>query len=67
QMKRKSLMIVKGIKDLGIIKKLIVILIISTLALGMVGYSGIAAINKLSKGQEIIYEELLIPNQLFSH
>ncbi|TKC19135.1 methyl-accepting chemotaxis protein [Robertmurraya kyonggiensis] len=65
-MKRKSKIKVKGIKDLGIFKKLIVILIISTLALGMVGYSGIAAINKLSKGQEIIYEELLIPNQLFS-
>ncbi|WP_449623109.1 methyl-accepting chemotaxis protein [Robertmurraya sp. Marseille-Q9965] len=65
-MKKKSNIQLRGIKDLGIFKKLIVILIISTLALGLVGYSGIAAISKLSNGQEKIYEEQLIPNQLFS-
>ncbi|RTR33927.1 methyl-accepting chemotaxis protein [Robertmurraya yapensis] len=65
-MKRKSKIQVKRIKDFGIFRKLIIILFISTLALGMVGYSGIAAINKLSSGQEEIYEEQLIPNQLFS-
>lgn len=54
------------IHNMGIFRKLILVLIISTLALGMVGYTGIKSTQKLSRGQEIIYEEQLIPNQLFA-
>lgn len=56
----------KYINNIGIFTKLMVILVISTLALGMVGYSGIHAIHQLSNSEKKIYEEQLIPNHLFA-
>jgi methyl-accepting chemotaxis protein len=60
----------KGLKfsffqNLSIFKKIVVILVISALGLGIVGVGGITAINKIAEGERIIYEEQLIPNQLF--
>lgn len=53
-------------QNLSIIKKLVIMLVISALSLGIAGYAGISAINKIATGEKIIYEEQLIPNQLFS-
>ncbi|MFC4321413.1 methyl-accepting chemotaxis protein [Litchfieldia salsa] len=52
-------------KNLSVFKKIVIILVISALGLGLVGMEGITSVNKIAKGEEIIYEEQLIPNQLF--
>ncbi|MED1715856.1 methyl-accepting chemotaxis protein [Bacillus paralicheniformis] len=54
------------LKNIKIRSKLFVIIIISALALSIVGIQGIGGLNKLSKGSEIIYQDQLVPNQLFA-
>ncbi|MDU0414661.1 methyl-accepting chemotaxis protein [Bacillus paralicheniformis] len=54
------------LKNIKIRSKLFVIIIISALALSIVGIQGIGGLNKLSKGSEIIYQNQLVPNQLFA-
>lgn len=54
------------LKNIKIRSKLFVIIIISALALSIVGIQGVGGLNKLSKGSEIIYQDQLIPNQLFA-
>lgn len=51
--------------NVKIFTKLGIIIAIFTLALGLVGCSSIIIINILSSGQKVIYEDQLIPNQLF--
>jgi len=55
------------LKNIKIRSKLFVIIIISALALSIVGIQGIGGLNKLSKGSEIIYQDQLVPNQLFAN
>ena len=55
------------LKNMKIRSKLFVIIIISALALSIVGIQGIGGLNKLSKGSEIIYQDQLVPNQLFAN
>ncbi|MEK3894546.1 methyl-accepting chemotaxis protein [Bacillus sp. FSL W7-1354] len=54
------------LKNIKIRSKLFVIIIISALALSIVGIQGVGGLNKLSKGSEIIYQDQLVPNQLFA-
>lgn len=54
------------LKNIKIRSKLFVIIIISALALSIVGIQGVGGLNKLSKGSEMIYQDQLIPNQLFA-
>ena len=54
------------LRNIKIRSKLFVIIIISALALSIVGIQGIGGLNKLSKGSEIIYQDQLVPNQLFA-
>ena len=54
------------LKNIKIRSKLFVIIIISALALSIVGIQGIGGLSKLSKGSEIIYQDQLVPNQLFA-
>ncbi|MFT0802613.1 methyl-accepting chemotaxis protein [Bacillus swezeyi] len=56
----------KLLKNIKIRSKLFIIIIISALALSIVGIQGIRGLSKISKGSEIIYQEQLIPNQLFA-
>ena len=55
------------LRNIKIRSKLFVIIIISALALSIVGIQGIGGLNKLSKGSEIIYQDQLVPNQLFAN
>ncbi|MCY7790785.1 methyl-accepting chemotaxis protein [Bacillus haynesii] len=54
------------LKNIKIRSKLFVIIIISALALSIVGIQGVGGLNKLSKGSEMIYQDQLVPNQLFA-
>lgn len=54
------------LKNIKIRSKLFVIIIISALALSIVGIQGVGGLSKLSKGSEMIYQDQLIPNQLFA-
>ncbi|WP_077735720.1 methyl-accepting chemotaxis protein [Bacillus sonorensis] len=54
------------LKNIKIRSKLFIIIIISALALAIVGIQGIRGLNKISNGSELIYQEQLIPNQLFA-
>lgn len=54
------------LRNIKIRSKLFVIIIISALALSIVGIQGVGGLNKLSKGSEMIYQDQLIPNQLFA-
>ena len=55
------------LRNIKIRSKLFVIIIISALALSIVGIQGIGGLSKLSKGSEIIYQDQLVPNQLFAN
>ncbi|MBM7602841.1 methyl-accepting chemotaxis protein [Metabacillus crassostreae] len=52
-------------QNMSIMKRLIIMIVISALGLGLVGFGGISALNKIATGEKIIYEEQLIPNQIF--
>ncbi|WP_226669764.1 methyl-accepting chemotaxis protein [Metabacillus litoralis] len=52
-------------QNMNIMKRLIIMIVISALGLGLVGFGGISALNKIATGEKIIYEEQLIPNQIF--
>lgn len=54
------------LRNIKIRSKLFVIIIISALALSIVGIQGIGGLSKLSKGSEVIYQDQLVPNQLFA-
>ncbi|MGQ9027163.1 methyl-accepting chemotaxis protein [Bacillus licheniformis] len=54
------------LRNIKIRSKLFVIIIISALALSIVGIQGVGGLSKLSKGSEMIYQDQLIPNQLFA-
>ncbi|MEC1052089.1 methyl-accepting chemotaxis protein [Bacillus paralicheniformis] len=54
------------LRNIKIRSKLFVIIIISALALSIVGIQGIDGLSKLSKGSEVIYQDQLVPNQLFA-
>ncbi|MDA7026474.1 methyl-accepting chemotaxis protein [Bacillus sp. CLL-7-23] len=56
----------KLLKNLKIRNKFFIIILISALSLSIVGIEGMMGLNKLSKGSEIIYQDQLIPNQLFA-
>ncbi|MDI3410145.1 MCP four helix bundle domain-containing protein [Bacillus sonorensis] len=56
----------KLLKNIKIRSKLFIIIVISALALAIVGIQGITDLSRVSKGSEKIYEGQLIPNQLFS-
>lgn len=54
------------LRNIKIRSKLFVIIIISALSLSIVGIQGVGGLSKLSKGSEMIYQDQLIPNQLFA-
>ncbi|MCY7817851.1 methyl-accepting chemotaxis protein [Bacillus haynesii] len=54
------------LRNIKIRSKLFVIIIISALALSIVGIQGVGGLSKLSKGSEMIYQDQLVPNQLFA-
>ncbi|MPQ25618.1 methyl-accepting chemotaxis protein [Bacillus paralicheniformis] len=54
------------LRNIKIRSKLFIIIIISALALSIVGIQGISGLSKLSKGSEVIYQDQLVPNQLFA-
>lgn len=54
------------LRNIKIRSKLFVIIIISALALSIVGIQGIGGLSKLSKGSEVIYQDQSVPNQLFA-
>ncbi|NPC91518.1 methyl-accepting chemotaxis protein [Bacillus sp. WMMC1349] len=56
----------KLLKNLKIRNKFFIIIVISALSLSIVGIEGMMGLNKFSKGSEIIYQNQLIPNQLFA-
>ncbi|WP_080847848.1 methyl-accepting chemotaxis protein [Cytobacillus gottheilii] len=51
----------KFIKNLSISKKLLIIIIVSTLGLSSVGTLGISYINEMAKGSNIMYKDNLVP------
>ncbi|WP_340033505.1 MCP four helix bundle domain-containing protein [Bacillus sp. FSL K6-0138] len=54
------------LKNIKIRGKLFIIILLSAIALLIVGLQGINGLNKISKGSEAIYQGQLVPNQLFS-